>query len=609
MVNSLENIDKSKVYVDRIEGLDEVVEEVVDNTLIGAVSTITKSDLTAGKILVSDNNGKVAAGSKGISDLQDTLVSGNNIKTINGTSLLGSGNITVESGANTSLSNLTSKGQNIANWSTNVTNCITEIPQDIKLELNNGTLTLKAGSKVYKGDGTVVNITGDIIIHSGTLGSITALFMVFIDINNVAVRAEPRFVASGDTNPGSGYYVWFDTSNKVIKQSISADGNFTTVLSLPIGIYQRTNGVATRIDQVFNGFGYIGSTIFVLPGVKGLIPDGRNKDGTLKNIEFTTSSVLTSTQEVTGWNGKWSLYLSASSIGYHPTELEYISDTKPNSVYTTTAYWYSPLDNKLYFTQDTGATWTQSTGLHCVDYTENSSKITSITHKTAFHAVDYKDFSDLKNTVNINDSNVIHKTGNETISGVKTFTGDGWITYIQNPNVTYNIAPSSAKGASIVFTDKNGTQMGCIETMRYPSNNTIVRFNAYGANGDWASQSLEVMIDANGNTTAYAPASDAIGSIVTTTGINKSENGYVKLGNGIIIQWGKTPNIGNTNTTCTLPTPFATTNYSVTAITSAAFNENCIALTGKTTTNFTLIERGYGGGAHNVPNYFLAIGY
>ena len=69
MVNSLENIDKSKVYVDRIEGLDEVVEEVVDNTLIGAVSTITKSDLTAGKVLVSDNNGKVAASNKEIDNL------------------------------------------------------------------------------------------------------------------------------------------------------------------------------------------------------------------------------------------------------------------------------------------------------------------------------------------------------------------------------------------------------------------------------------------------------------------------------------------------------------------------------------------------------------
>ena len=33
------------------------------------------------------------------------------------------------------------------------TNRILEIPQDIKLELNSGTLTLKAGSKLYDGTG------------------------------------------------------------------------------------------------------------------------------------------------------------------------------------------------------------------------------------------------------------------------------------------------------------------------------------------------------------------------------------------------------------------------------------------------------------------------
>ena len=39
---------------------------------------------------------------------------------------------------------------NLLNYTTNR---ILEIPQDIKLELNNGTLTLKAGSKVYVPNG------------------------------------------------------------------------------------------------------------------------------------------------------------------------------------------------------------------------------------------------------------------------------------------------------------------------------------------------------------------------------------------------------------------------------------------------------------------------
>ena len=43
-----------------------------------------------------------------------------------------------------------------------ITNCITEIPQDIKLEINNGIITLKAGSKVYNGNGVLKTTTTDI---------------------------------------------------------------------------------------------------------------------------------------------------------------------------------------------------------------------------------------------------------------------------------------------------------------------------------------------------------------------------------------------------------------------------------------------------------------
>jgi hypothetical protein len=86
MVNSLENIDKSKVYVDRIEGLDEVVAGTIYTTLTGAVSSITFSDLQPNKILVSDNIGKVSNSSKGIDDLPDgktiTVSQSNNYQTI-----------------------------------------------------------------------------------------------------------------------------------------------------------------------------------------------------------------------------------------------------------------------------------------------------------------------------------------------------------------------------------------------------------------------------------------------------------------------------------------------------------------------------------------------
>ena len=68
---------------------------------------------------------------------------------------------------NTALSQGLAQKQDIAtavNYD-NITNCITEIPQDIKLELADGTLTLKAGSKIHLAYGdleTTATTTSDI---------------------------------------------------------------------------------------------------------------------------------------------------------------------------------------------------------------------------------------------------------------------------------------------------------------------------------------------------------------------------------------------------------------------------------------------------------------
>jgi hypothetical protein len=163
-----------------------------------------------------------------------------------------------------------------------ITNCITEIPQDIKLELNGGKLTLKAGSKVYvpngfEADGTTpkfnaVVIASDVVITDSGTSTDDAL-LVYDD----GVLKLPT-VANSSYN---------STTNKV--QDISVDVNY----SLPLAIIKRNGTSFTSIDQVFNGFGYIGSNVFMLPNVKGLIPNGRNEDGSLKSVEFTTDGVTT----------------------------------------------------------------------------------------------------------------------------------------------------------------------------------------------------------------------------------------------------------------------------------------------------------------------------
>lgn len=257
-----------------------------------------------------------------LDDKQDTLVSGTNIKTINNTSILGSGNIDIAgkqilystTGNNTDgamtqkatttelnnkadvdLSNLTTKGQNIANWSTNVTNCITEIPQDIKLELNNGTLTLKAGSTYYKCDGSFTKVTTSQDYSKTNLSN--GYRLVFFTGNGFDTPLV-QDCNSGTSEPTTGNK-WFNTSNYILYSGGSGNWQQKTNYSLPLAIITVSDGTITSIDQVFNGFGYIGSAVFALPGVKGLMPNGINADGSLKNREHTIPSVRVATSNYT----------------------------------------------------------------------------------------------------------------------------------------------------------------------------------------------------------------------------------------------------------------------------------------------------------------------
>ena len=168
------------------------------------------------------------------------------------------------------------------------TNRILEIPQDIKLELNSGTLTIKAGTKGYDGNGLFYTVTSDITY---TASANDTYFLYLRD-------SSPYFRISNKNESGtsvpSGYTgAFFHTDTGIC--NFYSSGTLTENLSLPIAIITVSNGAISSIDQVFNGFGYIGSTVFALPGVKVQIPDGKNEDGTLKSIEYTTDRMVTYT--------------------------------------------------------------------------------------------------------------------------------------------------------------------------------------------------------------------------------------------------------------------------------------------------------------------------
>ncbi len=271
---------------------------------------------------------------------------------------------------------------------TSITNCITEILQDIKLELNNGTLTLKAGSKVYVPNGAgkfdTVAVASDITFPAYSYSGQSLICVKGTSGEPVALTAQ----ASGTSNPSTGYSFWYDTTNNLVKFSTNQNGTFDAGgWSLPVALVTRASGKYTSIDQVFNGFGYIGSTVFALPNVKGLIPNGRNADGSLNNIELTVSSVLLG--EGYGYSGKHPFRVTSSGIGVRPNT---VSDTQPESTGYQT--WYNPEDNFIYRNEGAGTAFKKEAAFIAGSVDCKADKtITSIQPKTAFHAVDRNDSS------------------------------------------------------------------------------------------------------------------------------------------------------------------------------------------------------------------------
>ena len=299
----------------------------------------------------------------------DVAVNGWSGKADVATTLAGYG---ITDGANTDLSNLTSVGQNISNWSNNVTNCITEIPQDIKLELNNGTLTLKAGSKVYVPNGAgvfdTITLTGD---KTGTQTTNDTRMYFY---NGTYIEKFPITQCfSGSSAPsGYQYMFWYDTTNNVVKKTSNSGSTWESGWSLPFCISTASGGALTSIDQIFNGFGYIGSTVFALPGLKVIKPNGRNTDGSLKNDSFTVNNVRTRTNE------------SVSG------EMWYVFDSGNYLSIASPSYWYYNDAKNLFEAYSGGNTMS-----FCVFASSQTTGgvISGWNPKQVFHAVDYNDFA------------------------------------------------------------------------------------------------------------------------------------------------------------------------------------------------------------------------
>lgn len=158
----------------------------------------------------------------------------------------------------------------------------------------------------------------------------------------------------------------------------------------------------------------------------------------------------------------------------------------------------------------------------------------------------------------------------QTISGEKTLTdelfismtGTDFIAAIQQA-ITLGSAPASNVGSGYTIFDSNNDWAAAFKHV-YESGGLVKSQMLVRRQDKSASTRIEVGFKANGDEFTRAPACSDTNSIVTTTGMNKDTNGYVKLGNGIIVQWGDHSTTSAGASTITFPTAFTDNNYSIT---------------------------------------------
>lgn len=397
-----------------------------------------------------------------------------------------------------------------------ITNCITEIPQDIKLELANGVLTLKAGSKVYlaTGDSSFPAHTTDSDIEHTTQNNgqyvVIRNSQTSLYFGNIGSCTSGKIADRPTSTPNaSGLYFATDENKMYLTGNSGKDWYSTSYMTLPIAIITVSNGAISSIDQVFNGFGYIGGARFVLPGVDGLAPNGFNADGTYKSVKWTTKSVLV--RAIDNTTGDYIDATSGANIGMG----KYIYDPATNYVYVNTI---SPANRRTLTTYGRVAF--------------NNGRVESYETKTSFHAVDYSEFETLSDTVKTNNNNAVHKTGDETIGGVKTFqaapvSGNGG--YITKTTYAKGGKPASVQYFwSNVIYDKNGNAQAnklSQDFIQVNQDGAIKRAIAVFKNtsSEAVSESIEIGYNAAGQLFTKAPtpaASDNSTNIATTAWVN-----------------------------------------------------------------------------------------
>lgn len=197
-------------------------------------------------------------------------------------------------------------------------------------------------------------------------------------------------------------------------------------------------------------------------------------------------------------------------------------------------------------------------------------------------------------------NNKVNKSG-DTMTGSLIINGNipAYILQDSTLDLSQNFT-DNRNDSFILERDKNGKDGGFITFRhdKYGSNITeIVASNGIDENRKLCA--MGIWVKKNGEYGTYAPQCSFDNSILTTV---SSGTNYVRLGNGLIIQWVYFYNTGTT--TWIFPTPFSNTNYAVVSNGAVFWDTD----SNKKTTSLTITDTNYGDSSKFNTYCLVAIG-
>lgn len=197
-------------------------------------------------------------------------------------------------------------------------------------------------------------------------------------------------VSTEDFNTAVGS---FSEAISLKQDNLTAGENITivdNVISAEDGINNKvTNCILVMPENaISNPFG---TTFHLSPDIKALIPNGRNTDGTLKNIEWTNENEIM--QNVTLYGDAHHLiYHQTSGVILHSKFLGSFSEVP--QVGGSNGCYYNTTENKIYF--NGGHQWVEAPIVLLAEVWAEGQTVVIFKPKQPFKAVDYEDFSKLE---------------------------------------------------------------------------------------------------------------------------------------------------------------------------------------------------------------------